>query len=434
VQHKQCGEVREIVRINILNEAGNRNITTDITLFSYQAPKTFWGCPITVSSVYINNTGEKVISDFLLRSNFTVTYKYTDDGILDYKSRVTDAIGEFSSGISDIAIPIILNKDLVQFGHMSHEVDWVELVWYIPCAKPNDRIQKTATIFTTTLWIAVVAVLIVTGITMWQLATLSRQDDTYKDISTVLYNTWAVVLGVGVTKMPRSYYLRIVIFALISFFFSISTVFQAFFTSFLVDPGLQKQITSLNELSESKIEYGVPPGADLLYEHGVNDELTDMIERGHQCYDFMKCVERIINTGNFAMFEDSRYVKYYMETEKKKSKICIMNYDNVAKTTSVVLFSRGSQILDQFNKFLTRMLESGEFTKLQKAYWPFSPHSDNEEDTSEQYFVFTMFHLLVAFYALAVGHSLGFVMFLLELLHHSYLTNRHRTHRSTEDN
>jgi hypothetical protein len=180
------------------------------------------------------------------------------------------------------------------------------------------------------------------------------------------------------------------------------------------------------------MECGVPPGADLLF--GINDELTNIIERGYQCYNFMKCVERIIDTGNFAMFEDSRYVKYHLALEKKRSKICIMNYDDVAKTTSVVLFSRGSQILDHFNKFLTSKLESGEITKLQKEYWAFSPNFYDEEDTSEQYFVFTISHLLVAFYALAVGHSFGFIMFLLELLHHSYLTNRHRTHRSTEDN
>jgi hypothetical protein len=427
VQHKQCGEVREIVRIKILNEAGNRNITTDIKLFSYQAPKTFWGCPITVSSVYQNDTGEKLLSDFLIRLNFTVTSIYTDFGIFDYKTRVTNAINEFASGISDIAIPIVLNKYLAEFGYISHEVDWVELVWYVPCAKPTDRIQKIATICTTTLWIALIGVLLATGTTMWQLATLSQQDDTYQDISTVLYNTWAVVMGVGVTKMPRSYYLRIVIFALILYCFSISTVFQAFFKTFLVNPGLQKQIANLHELLESKMECGVPPGINLLY--GINDELNNISETGYQCDDYKKCVERITDTGNFAMFEDSRYVKYYLASGKKGNKICVMNYYDVAQTTSVALFSRGTQILDQFNKFLTRMLESGEIAKVQKDYWTVSSDFDNEEDTSQQYFVFTISHLLVAFYALAIGHSLGFVTFLLELLHQSYSTYRQRTVR-----
>jgi hypothetical protein len=427
MDHKQCGEVREVFLINILIETGNTNITTDITLFSYQTPKQFWGCPITVSSMYQNETGEKLLSDFLLRLNFTVTYKYTPNEIFDYKTQVTNALYEFSLGNSDIATPIVLIKDLIRFGYISHEVNWVESVWYVPCAQPIDRIQKIATIFSTTLWIALLSVLIATGVTMWQLATLSRQDDTYKDISTVLYNIWAAGLGFGVTKMPRSYCLRIVIFAWLSYGFSISTVFQTFFTSFLVDPGLQKQIASLQELSESKMEYGVPPGTNLLY--GINDELTNITDKGYICYDFRKCVERIIETGNFAMFENSRIVYSYLTKAKKRNKVCVMNYYEVYQGRTVVLFSRGTQILEQFNKFVTRMLESGEITKHQRDFWTFSSYIDNEEDTSQQYFVFTISHLLVAFYALAIGHSLGFVIFLFELFHHSYSTNRQRTVR-----
>jgi hypothetical protein len=34
VQHKQCGEVREVMLINVLSDASARNITTDIKLFS----------------------------------------------------------------------------------------------------------------------------------------------------------------------------------------------------------------------------------------------------------------------------------------------------------------------------------------------------------------------------------------------------------------
>jgi hypothetical protein len=81
--------------------------------------------------------------------------------------------------------------------------------------------------------------------------------------------------------MPRNYYLRIVIFAWIFYSFSISTVFQTFFTSFLVDPGLQKQITSLKELSNSHMEYGIPPGTKFMY--GINDEVTNINEKWCLC-------------------------------------------------------------------------------------------------------------------------------------------------------
>jgi hypothetical protein len=77
------------------------------------------------------------------------------------------------------------------------------------------------------------------------------------------------------------------------------------------------------------------------------------------------------------------------------------------------------------------MLESGEITKYHRDLWKLSSYIHEEEDTSEQYFVFTISHVLVAFYTLAIGHSLGFVIFLLEMFHHSYSTNRQRTLRRT---
>ena len=67
---------------------------------------------------------------------------------------------------------------------------------------------------------------------------------------------------------------------------------------------------------------------------------------------------------------------------------------------------------------------TGEVTKYERDLWKISSYSDDEE-----YFMFTISHLLVVFYALSIVHSLGFAMFLLELLHHSYLTNRQPTHR-----
>jgi len=422
VQHKQCGEVREVALINVLSENGARNITTDIKLFSYQAPNNFWGCPLTVSSIYNDSTAQKLISDFLLMLNFTVTYiHYSNDGP-EYVTRGTSAVSDFISGNSDIVTSIILQKDLIKLGDPSHDVEWYEEIWYIPCAKPIDRIQKIATVFSVTLWIAMIAVLIATGITIWQLARLSRQDDTYKDISTVLYNAWAVVVGVVVTKMPRCYHLRIVIFAWICYCFSVSTVFQTFLTTFLVDPGLQKQISNLHELSESRMEYGVPPGKNRMYD--LQDAQTNLTDTEHECYYYEKCVERIIDTGNFAMFEDSRRVNRYLASANKRNKVCVMNYYKVDTQRTVNLFATGTKILEQFNKYVTRMQESGEISKYETDLWIISSSFDDEDDTTQQYFVFSISHLLVAFYALSNGHSLGFVIFLLEFLHHSYSTNR----------
>ena len=91
VQHKECGEVREVMLINVPNEAGIRNITTGIKFFSYQAPKNVWGCAFT-ESIYKKDTSEKLISDFLLRLNFSVIYRHFLNESVDYVTRWTSAL------------------------------------------------------------------------------------------------------------------------------------------------------------------------------------------------------------------------------------------------------------------------------------------------------------------------------------------------------
>ena len=128
-----------------------------------------------------------------------------------------------------------------------------------------------------------IAVLITPVIKIWQLARLSQQDDTYKNISTVLYNAWAAVMGVGVTKIPRSCHLRTAVFAWICYGFPNSTAFQTFFTTILVDPGLHKQITNLHVLSDSRMNYWVPSGVNTLYD--IKDALNNITHKGYECGD-----------------------------------------------------------------------------------------------------------------------------------------------------
>jgi hypothetical protein len=175
------------------------------------------------------------------------------------------------------------------------------------------------------------------------------------------------------------------------------------------------------------MEYGVPPGISSMYD--TQDALTSTTDNGYLCPDYKKCVERIIDTGNFALFENSRNVKRYLASAKKRKEACVMNYYEVDPQRMVILFATGNQILEQFNKYVTRMQESGVITKYERDLWIVSSYVGDEENTSQKYFVFSVSHLLLAFYALSIGHILGFVMFLLELLHHSYSTNRQRTLR-----
>jgi hypothetical protein len=61
-----------------------------------------------------------------------------------------------------------------------------------------------------------------------------------------------------VTGQPVSDKLRLVYLLFVWYYCAVSTVFQTFFTSVLVDPGMKKQISSIDELLSSGLEYGYP--------------------------------------------------------------------------------------------------------------------------------------------------------------------------------
>jgi hypothetical protein len=218
--------------------------------------------------------------------------------------------------------------------------------------------------------------------------------------------------------MPSSSHVRIIFVAWVFHSLAISTIFQTFFTSFLVDPGLQKQIMNLNELVESKMDYAISPFVRKL--KGRMQEMNKAIEKERECKNHNACVQRIIDTRNFALFENTKAVNQYLSTVKNRKYVCVMNNIDVTPVRVIALISRKTMILDEFNKFVTKMFESGISTKADKEIWPSYNLVDDDE---EKYFVFTVSHLLVAFYALILGHSVGFVVFLLELLHHAHSTH-----------
>jgi Na+/H+ antiporter NhaC len=59
---------------------------------------------------------------------------------------------------------------------------------------------------------------------------------------------WSVILGVAVSKMPRTPTLRSLFLAWVCFSLAFNTVFQAFLTTFLTDSGYKTPIKNMDEL------------------------------------------------------------------------------------------------------------------------------------------------------------------------------------------
>jgi hypothetical protein len=199
---------------------------------------------------------------------------------------------------------------------------------------------------------------------------------------------------------------------------AISTVFQTFLTSFLVDPGYGTQLASLDEILDSGIEFCYFDAFNDLFNLSSDSRYKEVVERAEICSKCDVCIERIHETGTFATFAPVWAVQNYTNTINDRSTICPLNgddYDFVFMSTYV---QKGSFLFESLNKYIILSVESGLINWLLKYIIFMSRLNRNIIDVTDWYFVFNLSHLLFAFYILFFGHGLSFLLFLFEVFYH----------------
>jgi hypothetical protein len=67
---------------------------------------------------------------------------------------------------------------------------------------------------------------------------------------------WAVLLGVSVPALPVSSGMRFPFIIYVWYCFAIRTIFQAFFTTYLVEPGYEATIETLDDVLRRGLKFG----------------------------------------------------------------------------------------------------------------------------------------------------------------------------------
>jgi hypothetical protein len=294
----------------------------------------------------------------------------------------------------------------------------LKISWFVPCPKPLSRLQSISHIFSPSVWVAIVVFLFLVTVASWCLAKQSNDIRAYTTILSALYNIWAVTVGVSVTGKPRSLKLRLLFFVFVLYCSAISTVFQTFLTSFLVDPGHDKQLTSLDDILQSGIAFGYQESVGSLLELSSDLRHKVVVERGEICSTYAVCIDRIRKSGNFATYAPVWEVQNYTYVVKDQSTVCLLNDDDYDIIFITTYLQKGSFFLESGNKFITHYIESGMADKKVRDSVYLSRPIHNTTDVSEGYFVFTLSHLRIAFYILFVGHGVSFVLFLCEVFYH----------------
>jgi hypothetical protein len=272
---------------------------------------------------------------------------------------------------------------------------------------------------------------------MWLLAKYEtqlqvRESSNYKTIIYCIYNVWAVLTGVSVPQKPISLSLRIFFIAWVWYAVAISTVYQAYFIGFLVNPGFEKGLTTVNDLIQYGIDYGYPVEMDTLI---FSDPLyINILANGKICTPMSKCLQRVIERKDFATISDSFHAEYFRTRllfHNIHVPVCTLQED-VSIFRITLYMAKGNPLLHRFNEIITRMFEAGFFDKWKNEFMSssrFDDHPiDDDDDTNISHFAkyelnayyspFSLIHLQVVFHILLIGKIISTFVFLVELLYY----------------
>jgi hypothetical protein len=201
-----------------------------------------------------------------------------------------------------------------------------------------------------------------------------------------------------------------------------STVFQAFFTSYLVEPGYGKKFETFDDLLNSGVFYGYNSALEwILTSTSYEDHRSFHTSRRQDCKDVLECTKRIANNSQMCTIGAPR-ISQYLASEMgipDASKFFCTLEENVVSSGVISLLHNGSPYLNRLNVLTRRSMEGGLLDRyLAQLIWMTSLRSKMTVGGGEEdlYFVFSLSHLSPAFRVLGFGYVLSSAAFLAEVL------------------
>jgi len=432
---------------------GQQRLLQKEPLLSDKTPKQLHGCPLRVSIsdtppalVVLNNTGHihsgvevQYIQQLAQAVNATIMYQIAPPG--DVVTVRMKSITDLEIGRADLALggfPLHPVPAAFADPTISHLDD--VMIWYVPCGVPNDRMGRVMAIFTPSSWMAICGVFVLIVVLVWGVVNITtftqlHHSHTSTGVLSSICMTWAVILGISVPKKPTNDTFRTVFLAVIWYSFAIGCVFQTYFTSILVNPGMNKQITTLEELYQSSFVYHYNNRADSFVKFTDPSYYSKIRLKREECLLTGSCIIDYLNNPNVAIISSRFHAEYYtlaaLPPGSSMPRMCTLK-DSFYSIPYTIYIGKGSFLVDTFNRKIHHVTEAGLIDKLMrdaKTSWRYEDVLYNQlamdeifqiNNETASYMAFSMSHLKVAFCFLALGYLLSTIIITAELLFSRY--------------
>lgn len=206
---------------------------------------------------------------------------------------------------------------------------------------------------------------------------------------------------------------------------AVSTVFQTYLTSFIINPGMDSQIENMDELLASGMKYGYLKHLDLYFTNNTDTHSRTILKNRVECSDLVLCVKWVGIHRNISLLfsqvlEEYMRAKSTLVQDTDRSLLCKIADGGVLPITYGMVMPKRSPLLPHVNEILSRIFESGIFLKW--AADSFELERINAKafhipSLADDYQRFNLDHMQSAFYVLLFGVILSVMTFIIQLIY-----------------
>ncbi|KAJ9580350.1 hypothetical protein L9F63_003985 [Diploptera punctata] len=408
-----------------------------INVFTNKLPKTFTGCVLKILGVgtapsvfkenYVTKIGEKkfvlrgmgleTANLFAREKNLSLDYlepvELTSANLFDLAELLMNGGVDLVTGFVPCIHPIYTLADL------THSMAIDTLKYLVPCPKYQSKTHKIMSLFRTSTWLGMLFVFIFVSVLFWTLShyPTRRNDFTEFNLLAQCFSAaWGVLLGISVPQMPLSLGTRTLFIIYVWYCFAISTVFQAYFTTYLVEPGYEARLETLDDVMRTGLNFTTYQILEGLM--GIIDfeELHDFEET--KCFDFNECIKDVMfkrETFSLSLSYLSSYLASFSGFHDHSKVVCYLDTP-VLTTPMGGALPIGHPLLKIINVHVRRCFEGG----LLEDYWSQFLHEvnlkANKTDEDSEFVVFSLTHLSPVFMLLLFGYVLSAILLMCELI------------------
>lgn len=416
---------------NFLFKCGDKYLPKSI--FPQKVPNNLKGCQLRMLALklppYVINpelSKDKIkevgIEVYMLhimakKMNFTENY---------LKNNYTDWGNKLSNGTYVGMYSVILNNNAdFMFGMSTFKPEYTELCssktylydqlyFFAPIAGEVPKWKNFIKIFKPSIWALIFVSLAINSLVWYGISKLNNFCNGTEEIyfSTYFLASWYTLLQ-GSTQMPTPSSIRTLLIFWTMFSLIVYTSYQCQLISILTKPQYENQISSMEEILNSKMAFGFFPRVKSAFSD-PNNELERRISSNYTvCPLTEECVNRTAFKRDFAVIKNSRQInyltrKYYTSPDGKP---LLYGFSIGFHVYPRILARKGFPLLEKFDEFILKFRCHGLMHK-----WDKETSSTQRYDQQHQHSSLKIAHLLCGFFYLFFGLFLATVMFIVEII------------------